>query len=190
MQSLCYFERQFGYILRDVCSEHVKALFWYSFWDCFALMNNAVRGIHKMNTSTTRFNYARVSTADQYLEAQITALEAAGCTMIRIVTNRRWLHTREPPLTRNHLGSYPSKRNTGGHVHRPPSTVAAGSSGHCRKEQGKGRPSRRHRTARGHFIRCWQDVFRHAESLYRVRNQTSPRTLGRRNRHGQMTGRL
>jgi len=39
-----------------------------------------------MNTSTARIGYARVSTPDQNPAAQVTALEAAGCTRIRTET--------------------------------------------------------------------------------------------------------
>ena len=43
-------------------------------------------GTPKMNRPSARIGYARVSTADQNLDAQMVALEAAGCTMIRTET--------------------------------------------------------------------------------------------------------
>ena len=39
-----------------------------------------------MNTSMARIGYARVSTSDQNSSAQVAALEAAGCTVIRTET--------------------------------------------------------------------------------------------------------
>ena len=43
-------------------------------------------GTPKMNSSSVRIGYARVSTADQNLDAQMAALQAAGCTMVHTET--------------------------------------------------------------------------------------------------------
>ena len=51
-----------------------------------------------MNTSTARIGYARVSTVDQNPDAQIAALEAAGCTMIRTETRDGATLTDRPEL--------------------------------------------------------------------------------------------
>ena len=42
-----------------------------------------MRGISKMNTPPAKIGYARISTADQNLDAQLAALDTAGCIMIR-----------------------------------------------------------------------------------------------------------
>ena len=51
-----------------------------------------------MNNSSARIGYARVSTVDQNLDAQIAALEAAGCTMIRTETRDGATLTGRPEL--------------------------------------------------------------------------------------------
>ena len=51
-----------------------------------------------MNTSSARIGYARVSTVDQNPDAQIAALEAAGCTMIRTETRDGATLTGRPEL--------------------------------------------------------------------------------------------
>ena len=56
------------------------------------------RGISKMNSSTARIGYARISTVDQNLDAQIAALEAAGCSMIRRETGSGSSLERRPEL--------------------------------------------------------------------------------------------
>ena len=43
-------------------------------------------GTPKMNSSSARIGYARVSTADQNLDAQMAALQAADCTMVHTET--------------------------------------------------------------------------------------------------------
>ena len=45
-----------------------------------------VEGTPKMNSSPARIGYARVSTADQNLDTQMAALQAAHCTMVRTET--------------------------------------------------------------------------------------------------------
>ena len=54
-----------------------------------------------MNRPSARIGYARVSTADQNLDAQMAALEAAGCTMIRPETGETLVVTRIDRLARS-----------------------------------------------------------------------------------------
>ena len=45
-------------------------------------MDNPCQEAPKMNISCARIGYARVSTADQSLDARWRRFEAAGCTMV------------------------------------------------------------------------------------------------------------
>ena len=56
------------------------------------------RGTPKLNNSSARIGYAKVSNVDQNLDAQIAALEAAGCTMIRTETRDGATLTGRPEL--------------------------------------------------------------------------------------------
>ena len=51
-----------------------------------------------MNSSAARIGYARVSTADQNLDAQLAALEAARCTIVRTETGDGATLTGRPEL--------------------------------------------------------------------------------------------
>ena len=51
-----------------------------------------------MNSLAARIGYARVSTADQNLDAQMAALEAARCTMVRTETGDGATLTGRPEL--------------------------------------------------------------------------------------------
>ena len=51
-----------------------------------------------MNSSAACIGYARVSTADQNLDAQLAALEAARCTMVRTETGDGATLTGRPEL--------------------------------------------------------------------------------------------
>ena len=51
-----------------------------------------------MNSSAARIGYARVSTADQNLDAQLAALQAARCTMVRTETGDGATLTGRPEL--------------------------------------------------------------------------------------------
>ena len=77
-----------------------------------------------MNSSSARIGYARVSTADQNLDAQTAALQAAGCTMVRTETGDGTTLAGRPELETILEFIHP-RRDAGGHAHRPPGALDA-----------------------------------------------------------------
>ena len=68
-------ERHDGYTRNDGTNEHAVPSFPCSFRVVSGLMDNPCQeGTPKMNISCARIGYARVSTADQSLDAQMAAL--------------------------------------------------------------------------------------------------------------------
>ena len=150
-----------------------------------------VNGTPKMNRSSpARIGYARVSTADQNLDAQIAALRdrtAAPWSAPRLGTAPP---SRDVPnCGPSSISSIPARRwwSRASTAWRARCVTSRSSS---RNPQGQGRPPRCHRTARGHLDRGRQGVLRHARRLCRVRDQPASRALGRGDRRGEATRRL
>ena len=92
--------------------------------------------------------FAGVSTVDKILDAQVAALEVAECTMIRPETGTSL--NRNPELGIIFDFIHQDETLVVTHIDRVARSLR-GFSGHCRDAQGERRPSRRHRTAIGHF---------------------------------------
>ena len=129
-----------------------------------------------MNNSTARIGYARISTVDQNPDAQIAALKAAGCTMIRTETRDGATLTGRPELGVILDFIHPGETLVVTRIDRLARSMHDLQVIVAILKQGC--PSCRYRTARGHLDRCRQGVLRHAWRLCRVRDQPAPRAPG------------
>ena len=71
-----------------------------------------------MNSSAARIGYARVLDRDQNLDAQLAALQAAGCTMVRTETGAGATLAGRPELGTILDFIHPGETLCG-HAHRP-----------------------------------------------------------------------
>ena len=129
-------------------------------------------GISNMNTSFARIDYARVSTVSQNLDAQIAALEAAGCAMIRTETRDGATLTGRPELGVILDFIHPDETLVVTRIDRMARSMHDLQVIVATLKQGC--PPCRYRTARGHLDRGRQGVLRHARRLCRVRDQPAP----------------
>ena len=123
----------------------------------------------KMNSSSARIGYARVSTADQNFDAQTAALEAAGCTMVRTETGDGATLAGQSELGTILEFIHPGETLVVTRIDRLARS--------CAISRSLSRPSRTRApispppNSGGHLDRCRQGVLRHARRLCRVRDQ-------------------
>ena len=117
-----------------------------------------------MNSSAARIGYARVSTADQNLDAQIAALKGARCTMVRTETGDGATLTGRPELQTILDFIHPGETLVVTRIDRLARSMR-GLQIIVTTLKDKGRPARCHRAARGHLDRGRQGILRHARRV-------------------------
>ena len=126
-----------------------------------------------MNRPAARIGYARVSTADQNLDAQLAALEAARCTMVRTDTGDGATLAGCPELKTILDFIHPGETLGVTRIDRLARSmrdlqiIVA-----TLKDKGG------HRAVRRHLDRGRQGVLRHARRVRRVRDQPAPQASG------------
>jgi hypothetical protein len=131
-----------------------------------------------MNTKPTRIGYTRTSPTDQKLDAQILALTAAGCSMIRTEQKSIASVDARPELKTILDLIHPGETLVVTRIDRLAQPWR--STDHRRAAEIERRASGRDRKACRYLRRGRQDLLRHAGRLCRIRNQPAPRTPGQR----------